>query len=206
MSRARTRRNGFTLLELLVAVSLMALIAIVLVDGIQFGARLWARTDRHVDGAMRWEAAHRLLRRELMHIYPYRRDERPGPRLVFDGTGEALHFVGLEPGAAGIAGLYAYTLALSTDGQRDLVLSWSMLDDGSHADRAILMRNVATLELKFFGAGADRGRPAWRTAWRNASDLPRLISVRVVPKDRRSGPPVELMVAPRLWAAGEGNT
>ena len=205
MSVARTRRNGFTLLELLVAMTLLALISVVLFDGVQFGARLWDGTERHVDAMMRWEAAHRLLRRELVHIYPLRRDSPAGPRLVFDGTGEALHFIGLEPAAAGLAGLYAYDLALSQDGQRDLILSWSPLHDRGHAERAVLMHGVRTLEFRYFGVAAERGRPEWRSAWRNAADLPRIISVRAVPADRRAGPPIEIMVAPRLWAASDGN-
>jgi general secretion pathway protein J len=205
MNTAAARANGFTLIELLVAISLMALVGLVLVDGIRFGARLWDSTERHVDSAARWDATHRLLRAELMHIYPLRRDSPAGPRLVFDGTGEALHFIGLEPGAAGIAGLYVYDLALSQDGRRDLVLSWSMLDDRSHADRTVLARDVKTLEFKFFGAASDRGRPGWRSAWRNAAELPRAISVRIVPADRRGGPPIAITVAPRLWAADDGN-
>jgi hypothetical protein len=133
-----------------------------------------------------------------------RQDTPAGPRLLFDGTSQALHFVGVEPAQAGIAGLYRYDLALSTDGRRDLVLSWSLLDDHTYGDRAILAHGVSALDLRFFGAAGPNSRPGWHSAWRNATDLPRLVNVRIVSAGNRDGPPIEVTVAPRLWALQDG--
>jgi general secretion pathway protein J len=204
MTSISSRQGGFTLLELLVAIGLMGLITVVLLNGVQFGTRVWDRTERHVDRSAQWETVHALLQRQLLRVYPFQHDSPTGPRLVFDGTRETLHFVAPEPAVAGIAGLYAYDLGLSKDGRKDLVLTWSLVDGGAYADRAVLMRGVGTVELRFFGTVAEGRRPEWRSSWRNAKDLPRVISLRAVPADKRAGPPIDITVAPRLWAAADG--
>jgi general secretion pathway protein J len=201
----RNRQSGFTLLEMLVAMSLMGLIGVILFNGIEFGTRVWERTERHVDRDAQWEADYALLRRQLVRVYPLRKDTPAGPRLLFDGMREALHFVAPEPAAAGIAGLYTFDLGLSKDGRRDLTLSWSLVNGGAYVDRTVLVRGVRTLEFGYFGSPALGARPEWRSSWRDAQDLPRLIRVLVVPADQRSGPPIEIEVAPRLWAV-DGNS
>lgn len=206
MSRATiSRQRGFTLLELLVATVLLALIAFVLLNGVHFGTQVWARTAAQVDRSTDRAALDAFLRRQLSRIYPYPADERGGKRIIFAGTRESLRFVGPEPVDAAVAGTYLFDLHVSTDGQRDLVLSWSAVGTGAYPGRLVLMRHVQSVEIAYFGALGRHGRAAWSGAWLNSETLPRLISLRIAGKGKAAGDPVEIVVAPRLSGAVERN-
>jgi general secretion pathway protein J len=57
----RRRAAGFTLLELLVAMALMALVALILAGGLQFATRAWHRAQAASDEMARVAGVHDAL-------------------------------------------------------------------------------------------------------------------------------------------------
>src|SRR5436853_188714 len=72
MTKARMRAQGFTLLELLIALSLMALVAGVLFGALQLSARSWDAGEERSDRAGQMRLAQELLRTELGGAFPFR--------------------------------------------------------------------------------------------------------------------------------------
>ena len=67
MSRDTTD-TGFTLVELLVATSVLALLSVVLFGGMRFGARAWEAGEASIERTGEVEAAQDLLRRTFSEI------------------------------------------------------------------------------------------------------------------------------------------
>lgn len=210
MSRtAPAGTSGFTLVELLVALTLLGLLMVALFGGLRLGARAWEVSGERLDDTSRLQVIHEFLRTRLSQAYPLEITGRTNePRLAFRGRSDAVSFVTVLPEHLG-AGLHRLTLQLvEREDRQHLALFWSRFaaTDGAdgnepRAGERLLLHDVAGLELGYFGAFAPRAPPAWYESWHDAPlRLPRLIRVRVIfaPGDRRSWP--DLIVRPMIDA------
>jgi general secretion pathway protein J len=214
MRSSRQRRaRGFTLIELLVGLSLMALMSVFLFGGFHFGLRAWEVGGTRLEQMNDAELAQSLLRRLLSQAYlatiPDPADPQ-APLSTFHGTAGALVFVAPLPAHRGIEGHYAFMLATEPDERAArLVLKWQLYradaaSTGAEAlaDSAVILGNIASIRLAYFGQ-TDPGRPPqWIEAWDGALGLPQLIALHVEfpAGDARIWP--DLIVAPKLHGSG----
>jgi general secretion pathway protein J len=207
----RTEEYGFTLLELLVAITLLGLLMAALFGGLQLGARVWERADARLDASMRTQVVQDFIRQRLTEMLPL---EMVPPELAqevyepaFVGTLHAVRFASPLPENLG-AGIYLVELALAegghVDGTGNLVLRWHPLElDGPTAEEVVpeervLIENVEALDLSYFGTFDPAQPPAWWETWEGRAELPRLIRVRLSfpENDQRKWP--ELIVRPMV--------
>jgi general secretion pathway protein J len=198
---ARPQLPGFTLVELLVAFALFALISVIMAGGLRFGVRAWEAGRERADPTNEVELAQTLLRRELGQA-AVQLDEADGDR-AFTGFENSLTFTGPLPAAAAAGQPYAFTLLATSEGDRkDLTLQWrpataALAAGGGDQSAAVLLQDIAGFELAYFGSSASNEPPFWSSRWSGQFGLPRLVRLRVVfsPGDRRLWP--DLFVAPR---------
>jgi general secretion pathway protein J len=196
---------GFTLVELLVATTLLALLSVILFGGLRFGARTWEAGTGSIERVGEVEAAQELLRRTLVEA-AVPAAIGPAEEPAFAGTDREAHFVAPLPAHAGTGGLGRYVLGSDDRGQ--LTIGWEprrperRLDADLGADPSAILQQVAALKLSYFGAAAPSEKAAWHDSWKGRS-LPRLIRVEVsfTEGDRRSWP--DLVIAPRLAGSTE---
>ena len=98
--RRRVCEAGFTLVELLVAVTLLALLTTLVFGAIKYGARAWAETDHRAVAAADLSAVQDVFRHAIGGAYPAFASADPTDREVaFDGAGEWLALVAPLPAA-----------------------------------------------------------------------------------------------------------
>ena len=191
---------GFTLLELLVALTLLSLVGLVMLGGLKFGARVWERTAAVAGDAESVESVQRLLRRQLSAVYPaWTNDGANRGGVVFDGFAESLAYIASPLPQLALTGNERFQLSLSASHALELI--WSHGFDGDPGDgqsRAVLLSRVSALEFAYFGPDAAGRDPQWRDSWTGQTRLPQLIRVRVAfPQgDPRTWP--ELVVHPEI--------
>jgi general secretion pathway protein J len=192
---------GFTLVELLVALALMALLTAVLFGGLRFGLRAWEVGGGRMEASDRRQQAQELLRGLLAEARPPVAGGALAP--AFEGAPERLAFVAPLPAHRGPGGLYRFTLSVvAGQGGGRLVLAWQPYDGdaraGAPADRAVLLERVAALRLDFFGAAGPAAPRRWQARWAVPDRLPELVRLRL---ERGAGEPAggwpDLVVAPR---------
>jgi len=211
--RLRDRPSGFTLVELLVALALFALMSVIMFGGFRFGLRAWEVGGDRIDRINHIELVQNLLRRELSEVsLPQLTaiDERRGAVSDFTGTGDALTFVAPLPARSEADGLYLFSLAVRRVGGRNqFILGWRVYRPNSTKresvdaqEKELLVDGIAGVELAYYGSfDPERPQSKWTSAWIADFGLPQLIRLRVTfpPGDPRQWP--DLIVAPRLYAA-----
>ncbi len=199
---ADKRQAGLTLIELLVALSLLGLLVAALGGALGTGLAgsraLDERVERLEDTRLTQAALRRLLSRARPVQWPDGRDTVA----AFAGGRERLDFLADLPGWPGRGGLHQ--LRLVRDGDRLVLLRRITAGEeagfafGDVAETSVLMTGVASIRLSYFGAGDGDAPPQWQDAWRGRTGLPRLVRLDVTRTDGGVWP--LLSVAPALAA------
>jgi general secretion pathway protein J len=201
MTGRHARARGFTLLELLVAITLLAVLMAALFGALRLGTRVWEAGEARLDAGARIQVVQDFLRRRLAGTVPLI-ETAPDPRragsLLFVGASDGLRFVSLLPEHLG-AGASLMELALRPpargSGPADLVLRMRPLDLGGgdlggggarepESEERVLIAGVERLEVAYFGVGRPGAAPIWWQEWQGQRSLPALVRLRVdFPRD-----------------------
>lgn len=163
-----------TLVELLVALTLLGMLSVMMMGGLSFGVQSWERTEAHSGRLNAIVRLHAFVRERLSET------ARPGS---VHGDGERLAFSALWPTAIGGTGFFDFTLARAADGP--LVLSWSPApgaegdpppDPDLAGERAILPEPTR-FAVSYFGRMIDEAEPRWHERWEPGGDPPALVRI-----------------------------
>ena len=205
------RTGGFTLLEMLVGLTLLGVMLILIYASLNVGLRAWDTGEKRVSEAARQRVVQSFLRRELSQLFPVRWRGIPESKIAFEGTKDELKFVTmLTLGAsAREGGLQWGHLYLATDdttgGERRQTLfikrsafnlqakDWDGVDE---AKPIPLVTGVKVFELGYYGAENDTTDAEWKSEWINPLRMPQLIRITLQADDGRNVPP--LIVSLRL--------
>lgn len=208
----RGRESGFTIVEMLASLVIMAMIAEMMISGISAGRRVWERTDAATEAAEVIGGAQMLLRQRLQHIYPVTRFNTMPPNVDFDGETTSIFFLAQPRLAQSPSALRRYKLWLSPRGE--LVLSSASdvaLDPTKPDENLVLLTDVQALDIAYYGPVPSPprasnfesfGKPKtatpseWQLQWVKRIEAPSLVRVHVAfaPGDNRVWP--DLLVKP----------
>jgi general secretion pathway protein J len=188
---------GFSLVELLASLAVLAMLSLMVLAGIGGRSVAWTRMDADSARGETIEAVQATLYDRLQHVWPVTlyNMAQPGPDFVGEAT--HLNMLATPPDARGAGPLRRYQLALDAGG--DLVLdslSDISLDQRHWSDRQVLLHGVRALDLAYFGQALKTPAPGWRSSWEQQAVMPSLIRIRLSfpAGDRRRWP--DLIVHP----------
>ena len=184
MSRRETTA-GFTLVELLIALTLVGLLATLIFGGVRVAARAWGRTDdRAAEAADRWAVAN-VLRDAITRAYPAFASPDTGDRTIaFDGEAVSLTLLAPLPQAiaAGVTAEMRFYLA-GEGAAKTLVLGWRLdlpsAETGGALpeNRVVLLDRVRRIGFAYFGADGPDDAPVWHESWSERTALPQLVRI-----------------------------
>lgn len=191
---ANSGEAGYTLVELLIVLTLLGVLSLLLVSGLNFGVRAWELGEGSSLAVREVATAQARLRRALTEAYPSLDTTDPThPHVAFEGGKESANFIAPDRLTTN-AGRARITIEMS-DGALVLRARDELAVDGTTRDE-VLLRNVAGLSFAYLGADGA----SWANEWREQTRLPRLIRLTVTfaHGDRRTWSP--FVVAPRVAA------
>lgn len=179
---SQSRDNGFTLIEVVVALVLLAVILTGLVSALVIFARTGERVDQRTLAGDDVRLVYAFLKQSLEPASPRVRTRPRDSAAVswLQGTDSELEWLGLMPARHGVGGLYHLRLATerSGDGVRLMLyyLPYAGDDpppDWSLAGTHLLLEDVTGLEISYRALDeAD-----WRGEWLEAQVLPARVRI-----------------------------
>lgn len=181
--------NGFTIVELLVAITLVGVIMTLVFSSIWTARRSWDAVVGKIDNTDSMRLVQGFLRRSLAQSRTVFIQHEDGQRVVFQGDSTWLQFVAPAPvQQQDKAGLYLYTLRFvaSDAGKEQLQLAYQnytadivALENNETEEAIVLIGDVKEAEITYFGREAEDGIVRWQTYWDRKGDLPELVRVRI---------------------------
>jgi general secretion pathway protein J len=200
-----------TLIEVSVALTLLALLSVGILTAFRLGQRAYTQVTQTTAAREEVETAQRLIRRAVEGSVPLHELRAVGgidPSIAFQGSSDALTFIAESPMAAsGGFFRYEFSVHLRSDGRQDLAVRAApnrrALSASAVVPEETLVRGAASVQWQYQPRGGAVGGLAgssdvWLNDWSTQKELPALVRlvVRFAEGDRRRWP--VLVIAPRL--------
>jgi general secretion pathway protein J len=173
--KTRDHDGGFTLIEMLVAMSLLALIAAYGVSTLRTLSHV-KTIEAGMDLQNVTEATRNHLRATLGDArVVFDVNDRTGTVVVFEGKQESVTAVAPLDDRTVRGGLYKLRYHLVG---KELVLDYALLRPQGQTPangQVVLVGNVKSLSIDYFGASDGSGQKSWATNWQGTDQLPERI-------------------------------
>ncbi|MFU8877526.1 MAG: prepilin-type N-terminal cleavage/methylation domain-containing protein, partial [Wenzhouxiangellaceae bacterium] len=178
-------QSGFTMIELLLATALIALIMAMAYGGFRAAVRATSSGEVLIEEVNRQRVVHQFVQRQLSLARPLIIEDDGEEQIRFEGERERVRFVAPMPGYLGFGGQYVQELRLERGREgMDLVFAFAMLNGYEPGDLdaeppVTLLENVGSALFEFLGFDEDGEGVFWDTFWDPRERLPLAISMRL---------------------------
>jgi len=181
------RPRGFTLVELLLAVTLMSMLLALAYGGFRAATRATDRGQNILEDSSRIRMAHQFVRKQLNQISPlaFEQSEDGTERTVFIGEERRIRFVAPMPGYLGFGGPQVQELEIVRGAEGlELVLSHALLQGFEEEllyerDPIPLVGKIESARFSFLGLDEEGQLTGWTSAWDQPDVLPKSISLEI---------------------------
>jgi general secretion pathway protein J len=198
-----SRADGFTLLELLVAIMVLTLLMTAGFGALRLGGRSYETGVERSASSETTRSVADFLRRQFAQIVPVAADDGDTPRFAFEGDDTHVRFVAPAPRHPDAGGLLVYTLGIEATGRSQrLVLSYALFDPGRPDDllhtpvtdtqyKLILAEGLETASFQYYGLSSRRPtQPGWQDTWPpDEEGLPELVRMTLTDPHQVNGWP-----------------
>ena len=209
------RAAGFTLLEVLAALVLLALLLVGVYSGIRTATHSVRSGTAGIERLDQVRSAQQFLRRELAQslAQPISHNDHGEP-IYFEGSAHEMRYVAPLPGYLGKLGPQLQRLQLVDDGSGGLRLELSLAvlpPDGQPprplGDPQVLLDHITEGSFNYRGVDQQGGEVPWSETWPDGRVLPQLVSIKLRPAGNFDWPQLDvpLRVSP-LNASGQTGT
>lgn len=196
------REAGLTLIELVTALSVLALLAAVLTGVVRTGLFGGDRVERTAERLDDLRQVQRFLRQAIELARPLRWSIDNRSLAAFEGDELTLSFVATLPPWPGRGGNALVRLRLDGDrlviDRRPTAGESAGFSFATTDERDVLLQGVAGVRFAYFGRDANAREGRWHRTWRDRHVLPDLVRLDIAYRDRAGPPWPSLVVRPQL--------
>jgi general secretion pathway protein J len=186
------RRNGFTLIEMLIAMTLLGIMVVLLFSSLKIAAESWNAGESKLIEVNRKAVVYQFFKRHLTTIRPVLFSkpvdyigEPSLPQILFEGHKNTLRFVSSLPISAKRKGLQIFDIAPDPQNSATLMVGLSPYQqiEQVEAEKVVLLENIAVIQFSYFGKLEEGSIAVWQDDWAVANSLPQLIKISIALHD-----------------------
>lgn len=190
------QQAGFTLLEMMVAFSLLALLFLALFSSFHTIGRGWEAADRKLLKTEDIRLISEFLRNQLSQTIVVQIKGEAGPVYAFEGADDYVRYAAPLQPLQNQGGIYLIELAVKPDKEGRKIemryapyrpdLSW---DEALEAVEPVLVYSgLGLVHFDYYAAESDQDDPRWQAEWLDQSVYPLLVRVMIEGKDHQTWP------------------
>ena len=173
---------GFTLVELLLAITLMSILLALTYSGLRAATRSSQRGEQILAAGGELRAAHQFIRRQLNQMLPLafaETEDAQAVRIVFEGDSRHIQYVAPMPGYLGSGGpqVQLVEVVSGNDGEFFIQFSHALLQEFTEErlhdrDPVTLLEGVRSAGFEFLGRDEEGELTGWSASWDHPDQLP----------------------------------
>lgn len=193
-------RNGFTLLEVMLAMSLLSVMVVLLFASLRIAAQSWDAGENKITQVNEKAVVYHFFKRHLDTVLPlwdeFSDDER---RFSFSGDRDKIEFVSVFPASAGRKGLHIFEVGPDRRDKDVIIVKLTPFyptadNEAWEPEEVVLLEHVDGFEIAYYEQNQDDG--VWLDEWRDKELLPKLVKIKILLQDESYWP--EMVFAPKL--------
>lgn len=168
--------RGFTLLELIISITILSLIAVIIGSGFRLGLKAWERGEEEAEAVQTMRVLSGLVFQQLKSAYPYKIKIDDKNVVVFKGEPDSMIFVTTL--STPYPGGFKWVRYLHKDGAllyKEGMLPDKELIDNIPGDEEILENDVDEVNFQYYSN--DEGE--WKESWEFSDKLPGAVRAQI---------------------------
>jgi general secretion pathway protein J len=187
--------GGFTLMEVLVAMALLALLMTALSGSIGFVGRSWDRGWETAEQSAAFSRIESTFRRMIERSVPVTVRAEKNPRFLFQGTATGMRVVAHDAPGGSAGALYVQEIVVTGQGSLRQLLYRQYPFKGSStrpdkAAEAQMLNGDFSIVFSYFGSPRPPAPPVWLESWTSDRTLPELVQVKIAAAGETPWPPI----------------
>ena len=201
---------GFTLVEVLIATSILGIMLVLLFGSMRICIRSWEAGETHMQAVSQMTVIQNFFRTHLrgalsLPVSEQQADDQEQENF-FQGEEHKMQFVSLLPVSAGRSGPHLFKV--DWDAGRESILRValqpflpSLNAQEEQIEDVTILEGIKNFQLAYWGAKETDDQPEWHNEWLDMPELPQMVKIDIELENEKAWPTI--IVALRM--AQDGN-
>jgi general secretion pathway protein J len=178
--------KGFTLIEVLIALTLLSIMVVLLFTSLKICADSWEKGETKITAVNEIAVVYNFFQHHLATAKPLFNTSATGEKsFSFQGNSQSMQFVSAFPASAGKLGLQLFSVSLLEE-DNDQFINVALVpfinlaeDENPSKEEVTLIKHVSEFKLSYFGSEDGMTEGSWNEEWVNKTVLPSLIKINI---------------------------
>jgi len=205
----KNKESGFTLIEIIIVMTMLALLMTMVYGAINTSRKMSAKGIKRIDATNEVRVVQNLIRRQVSRILPMAFKEEDNSFVIFEGDEDHIMYVSPMPGYLGKGGPHVQLIEIvNAKGGRILQFSHWLLNDSleeedfedSEQEPVVLLENIRDAKFSFMKLDEEGEPEDWENEWEEPENTPLMVQLEVDMGDKALMPWPTMEVALMLDA------
>ena len=179
-------QRGFTLIEVLIAMTLLSMMVVLLFGSLKICADSWEKGESKITDVNEVAVVYNFFQRHLSVAKPLWNELSDEEKTFsFQGKTQSLQFVSAFPASAGRSGLQLFSIQFQKEDNEQVInvtiTPFFRVAEGEewHKEEVSLVRHVSDFNLAYFGSDDGVSEGTWQDEWLDKGVQPRLVKINI---------------------------